>query len=306
MDVHLRDLRYFVAVAEELSFTRAATRLYVSQPVLSKQIRQLERNLRATLLRRDSRGVTLSPAGLALLPHAQRLLKEWSEAADEAVAADAQDHRVLRVGLQTSIGRDLYPAASRRFAALAEGWRLSTRLHSWTDPSAGLLDDTSDVAFLWLPAPPEIDHQVLMVEPRWVALPSSHRLASSEEVEFWELLDEPFIAMPPEAGAMREFWLATAERHGHPVSIGAETATSDETFEAIASGLGVHLLAAGNAVIYARPGITCRPVRGLSPCSLAVAWRHGNRRPEVHAFVAACLEAARSTNSVSLDADHAR
>src|SRR5215208_1884327 len=78
MDVHLRDLRYFVAVAEELSFTRAATRLYVSQPVLSKQIRQLERNLRATLLRRDSRGVTLSPAGLALLPHAQRLLKEWS------------------------------------------------------------------------------------------------------------------------------------------------------------------------------------------------------------------------------------
>jgi DNA-binding transcriptional LysR family regulator len=127
MDVHLRDLRYFVAVAEELSFTRAAKRLYVSQPVLSKQIRQLERNLRATLLRRDSRGVTLSPAGLALLPHAQRLLKEWSEAADEAVAADAQDHRVLRVGLQTSIGRDLYPAAS---AALRRAGRGLAAVHA--------------------------------------------------------------------------------------------------------------------------------------------------------------------------------
>ncbi len=86
--------------------------------------------------------------------------------------------------------------------------------------------------------------------------------------------------------------LATAERDGHPVRIGAEAATPEETFETVAAGLGVHLLAAGNAAIYARPDITCRPVRGLSPCSLTIAWRHGDRRPQVHAFVAACLDAA--------------
>ena len=83
MDVHLRDLRYFVAVAEEGSFTHAADRLHVSQPGLSKQIRQLERSLGATLLRRDHRGVGLTAAGAALLPEAQRLLGAWDGVARE-------------------------------------------------------------------------------------------------------------------------------------------------------------------------------------------------------------------------------
>src|SRR5262245_12220485 len=252
MDVHLRDLRYFVAVAEELSFTRAAERLYVSQPALSKQLRQLERTLRVTLLRRDSRGVTLTPAGALLLPQARRLLEAWDEAARTAAEAEAHDRRVLRVGLQTSIGRDLYPAVSRRFAELQAGWRLSLRVRDWTDPSAGLLDQTTDAALVWLPAPAGLEYRVLLVEPRWVALPDGHRLAGREQVDFGELLDEPFVALPAEAGPMRDFWLATAERSGRPAHIAAEVTTADETFEAVASGVGVHLLAAGNAAIYTR------------------------------------------------------
>jgi DNA-binding transcriptional LysR family regulator len=297
MDVHLRDLRYFVAVAEELSFTRAAARLYVSQPALSKQLRQLERTLRVTLLRRDSRGVTLTAAGALLLPRARRLLEAWDEAAGTVAEAQAHDRRVLRVGLQTSIGRDLYPAVSRRFAELQAGWRLSLRVCEWTDPSAGLLDQTTDVALAWLPIPAGLEYRMLLVEPRWVALPGGHRLAEREQIDLGELLDEPFIALPAEAGPMRDFWLATAERDDHPASIAVEVATADETFEAVAAGLGVHLLAAGNAAIYARPGITCRPVGGLSPCSLTVAWRRGDQRDEVRVFVQASLEAARSTAS---------
>jgi DNA-binding transcriptional LysR family regulator len=297
MDVHLRHLRYFVAVVEELSFTRAAERLYVSQPVLSKQLRQLERTLRVTLLRRDSRGVTLTPTGALLLPQARRLLEAWDEAARTAAEAEAHDRRVLRVGLQTSIGRGLYPAVSRRFAELQAGWRLSLRVRDWTDPSAGLLDQTTDVALVWLPVPAGIQHRVLLVEPRWVALPSGHRLAEREQVDFGELLDEPFVALPAEAGPMRDFWLAAVERGGRPARVAVEVATADETFEAVASGQGVHLLAAGNAAIYARPGITCRPVGDLSPCSLAVAWRRGDQRDQVHGFVRASLEAARSTAS---------
>ena len=74
MDVHGRDLRYFVAVAEELHFTRAAERLFVSQPALSKQIRSLERQLGAELFVRDRHGVTLTPAGAVLLPYARDVL----------------------------------------------------------------------------------------------------------------------------------------------------------------------------------------------------------------------------------------
>jgi len=78
MDVHLRDLRYFVAVAEELHFTRAAERLFVSQPALSKQVRALERQLRRPLFERDRRAVRLAAAGRALLEPARALLRDWA------------------------------------------------------------------------------------------------------------------------------------------------------------------------------------------------------------------------------------
>ncbi|MDF3148982.1 LysR family transcriptional regulator, partial [Streptomyces sp. T21Q-yed] len=81
MDVHVRDLRYFTTVAEELHFTRAAERLYVSQPALSKQVRALERQLGVELFRRGPQGVSLTEAGTALLPHARRVLDAWAEGA---------------------------------------------------------------------------------------------------------------------------------------------------------------------------------------------------------------------------------
>ncbi len=80
-DVHVRDLRYFVTVAEELHFTRAAERLYVSQPALSKQVRALERQLGVELFHRGPQGVTLTEAGAALLPHAREVLRTWAEGA---------------------------------------------------------------------------------------------------------------------------------------------------------------------------------------------------------------------------------
>src|SRR5690606_29677919 len=104
MDVHLRDLRYFTAVAEELSFTRAAERLHVSQPALSKQIRGLERALRATLFDRDRRQVRLTPAGQALLGTARRVLAEWDDGTTAVADAVAQQQRTLRVGTLTAIG----------------------------------------------------------------------------------------------------------------------------------------------------------------------------------------------------------
>jgi DNA-binding transcriptional LysR family regulator len=216
----------------------------------------------------------------------------WDDAARAVLAAHAQDSRVLRLGMQTSLGRDLYPAVLKLFTARQPDWRLTLRLYEWTDPSAGLFDERTDAAFLWLPVPTGLEYRTLLREPRWVALPSGHRLAELPEVDFTDLLDEPFVALPPQVGAARDFWLAAEERTGRPARIGQEVSTPDEAFEAIASGHGVHLLAAGNADIYARPGITCRPVRGVSACRLAVAWRTGDQRSSVAAFVTACVVAA--------------
>ena len=99
MDVHLRDLRYFVAVAEELSFTRAARRLYVSQPALSKQIRQLEHDIGTSLFERTTNGTTLTPAGAALHRHALLLLRLADAAPDLARSAVGQSREVVHIGI---------------------------------------------------------------------------------------------------------------------------------------------------------------------------------------------------------------
>ena len=292
MDAHLRDLRYFVAVAEELHFGRAAERLHLSQPALSKQVRSLETALRAQLFRRDRRHVELTAAGTALYGVARDLLRDWDEGV--AVVADeaAREARILRVGTLTSIGRALYPAIMDRFAKRQPGWRVELRSFGWGDATGGLRDQAADAAFVWLPVDFLIESEVLAVERRFVALGALHPLAGRSSVSFDEIADEPVAALPASAGAARDFWLAASARGGRPARVAAEVSTADEVFEVVSSGAAIALLAEGNAVIYARPGIVCIPVNGLAPARLAIAWRRDDRRPAVRDFVQACREVA--------------
>jgi DNA-binding transcriptional LysR family regulator len=302
MDAHLRNLRYFVLVAEELHFSRAAERLHVSQPALSKQVRQLERELHFPLFHRDRRRVELTAAGEALLPAARRLLADWDASLAAAEARAIEEGKVLRVGFQTSVGGGLYQAIAARFAELRPDWRLVLSLHAWSDPTSGLLDKSADVAYLWLPAGAEdtIEVQLLRSERRFVALPAGHRLAGRKGLQMADLLEEPFVALPAEAGPLRDYWLALDARGGRPARVGAEAATPDETFEAVATGHGVVLIAEGNTTVYPRPGIVFRPVIDLEPCQLAIAWRRGDRRAAVRELVKASVEVATQTHEPAL------
>lgn len=291
MDVHVRDLRYFVAVAEELSFTRAAARLYIAQPSLSKQIRQLETSLRVTLFDRDHRSVALTAAGAALLPQARQIIEQWAVAQRAISDAVAAQRTTLTVGFHTRIGRGLIPSVTTEMAALLPEWKLLFRQVSWRDPTVGLAGGEVDVAIAWLPIPDdgEFSWKVVATEDRWVALSSGHRLASRAVVPFDELADEPFIALPPAAGALREFWLGS-DRRTRPARVVAEAETAEEAIEAVGSGLGVVLLSAGNAALYQRDDIVYRPVGGLSPSELAVVWRSGDDRRAVRIFADACTQ----------------
>ncbi|WP_217707156.1 LysR family transcriptional regulator [Nonomuraea rhodomycinica] len=292
--MHGRDLRYFVTTAEELHFTRAAERLFVSQPALSKQIRMLERQLGAPLFERDPQGVRLTPVGAALLPHARRVLAAWDESWAAVVRARSEQRATLVVGMSTSPGRGgLLPAIRSRFTALHPEATVRLRQVGWEDPTAGLADGAADVAFVWLPlpAPERYAWTVVAEEPRLVAMPDGHRLAGHEVVDFAELLDEPFLALPEAAGPLRDHWLALDARDGRPVRVGAEIAGTDETYEALVDGRGVCLLASGNAPLLTLGGVVTRPVRGLSPSRLALAWRAGDRRPLVQDYVRACRQA---------------
>jgi DNA-binding transcriptional LysR family regulator len=289
MDVHLRDLRYFVAVAEYLHFTRAAEALFVSQPALSKQIGLLEKQLRTQLFQRDRRGVSLTRAGEALLPQARELLAAWDESQQVIAAAAHQQEATLLIGISTGLGRGLLPGVRAELADFAPQARLRVRQVPWDDPTAGLLSQGSartDAAFVWLPLPPSeaFDWIDVATEARLVALPEHHPLAARERIDMADLLDEPFLALPASSGPLRDYWLAADSRQGHPIRIGAEISSTEETVEALTAGLGVCLLAAGNASLITRDGVVVRPVVGVDRARLVFAWRRDDDRPLLRAL----------------------
>ncbi|CAO5158121.1 LysR family transcriptional regulator [Frankia sp. AiPs1] len=291
MDIHVRDLRYFVAVAEELHFTRAAERLFVSQPALSKQIRLLERRLAVDLFERDRRSVRLTDAGAMLLPHARSVLSAWGDA-DSALAG----HRAalalnLVVGMSTSPGRGLLPALRSRFRSRQPAADFELRQVQWDDPTAGLADGSCDLAFVWLPLPSGRDYASVVIaeEPLLVALWEGHPLAARVELRLADLVDEPFLALPEDAGELRDFWLLTALRPAPP-RIGAVVRSAEETYEALVGGVGIVLLAAGNAPLLQRAGVVTRPLVDAPRGQFALSWRRDDQRQVVTDFARACQE----------------
>jgi DNA-binding transcriptional LysR family regulator len=300
MDVHLRDLRYFVAVAEQLHFTRAAEALFVSQPALSKQIRALEGQLRTDLFERNRRGVVLTPAGRALLDEAREVLAAWEHAEHALAEALADGATTVTVGISTGVGRGLLPAVRARFSAAAPDARLVLRQVPWGDATAGLAasgdERTGRRARMAAPA----RRQPVLLDRGRHGTPArgdagrSPAWPARDAVDFAELLDEPFLALPAASGPLRDFWLAIEDRGGHPAVVGAEVATTEETVEALQAGLGVCLVAEGNAPQVERDGVVTRPVAGVDASRLVLAWRHDDDRPLVSLLANAVAGAARS------------
>ncbi|MFB7508905.1 LysR family transcriptional regulator [Streptomyces broussonetiae] len=297
MDVDTRLLRSFLAVAEEGSLTRAAERVFVSQPALTKQIRQLETQLAVRLFDRSRAGMALTDAGRELARRAPELLARWDDAQRATKAAGRRAARVLRVGFVASAANEATQDIVAEFARRRPGRRAELRQASWSNPSAGLADGEVDAALLRLPFPGQgaLRVEVLFSEARWVALPSGHPLAGRDAIAFRELWDEPFVAAPEQTGAWREHWLAADEREGRPVRVGAVTEQPDDWLNAIASGYDIALAPMSAARFYARPGVVYRPVTGVSPTRVGVAWAPADdHNPVVRDFVRCCLELARS------------
>ncbi|GIG68166.1 LysR family transcriptional regulator [Phytomonospora endophytica] len=293
MDVDTRLLRYFAAVADEGNLSRAAERLFVSQPTLTKQIRQLERALGAVLFTRSRAGMALTEAGRALAARVPELLAGWDEVAAETRRAAGRASRVLRVGFLASAANEATRRIIVAFRERRPDWRVEMVQSSWGDPTAGLAGGGVGAALVRLPFPGQDGLRVeeLFSEPRLLAVHSAHPLAARDRVDFAELLDEPFVAAPVETGAWRDFWLASERRGGRPPVVGAVTDQPDAWLSAIANGDGVALAPESAARFYARPGITYLPVDGVEPTRVGVAWTAaGDADAVVRDFVACCLE----------------
>jgi len=281
--MELRHLRYFVAVAEECHFGRAAERLHIAQPPLSQQIRQLEAELGVQLLTRSTRRVELTPAGARYLERARAILAGVDAAGEEAVlVADGRIGRVA-IGFTGSATYELLPSLSRRLRLQSPSLELDLRGELLTlSQVTGLLDRTLDVGFLRPPVRvPEIFVHPLRQEPLVVVLPQSHPQAAHTQVRLTDLAEETFISYPSHhRSVVHDAVLDACQAAGFtPRAI--EVAETSTLVSFVAAGLGVALVPA--SVQHLRiSGAIYRPLAGASPMvELAVATRQGETSPAV-------------------------
>lgn len=271
MQVTLRQVEAFLAVAEEKHFGRAAERLHVSPPWLSQTIKDLERALGVRLLARTTRSVALTDAGAIFATLAGRAVRDL----ETAVASVAERGRQRRITLGYTIGAglDLVPDLLRTFTARHPDLTVTTREFDFSDPTAGLREREVDIAVV---RPPigltglvSID---LLTEPRVACLPEGHRLAERETVRVEELLAEPIVAAPTSPGPWRDYWILTDYRTS-PAPVVAEAPTFEAELHLIARGVGISISAMAASRWYRRPGVAFVPISDLEPCHVALAWR---------------------------------
>jgi DNA-binding transcriptional LysR family regulator len=197
----LRHLRYFVVVAEELNFSRAATRLHMAQPPLSVAIRQLEQELRTDLFIRTSREVRLTEAGRTLLEGARRTLAEADRAVSAAKRAGEGALGLLRVAFSWSARFETLPALGRAFRRLRPHVELLTQ-EMWNAPMSDALQKGEvDLGIALCPEPaPGLDSEPVRRERASAVIPAAHPLATSRSVALGDLADETFVMFPRELG----------------------------------------------------------------------------------------------------------
>lgn len=300
-DVELRLLRYFVVTAEELHVGRAAARLFISQPALSKQIKLLEREFGVALFRRGPRGVSLTPDGSVLLPAARETLA----AADRLVelvdqVAGSRTGR-LRVGFVGQAANELTSVLLRRFAEQNPGVAVDLQQFAMRDLSAGLRERTVNLAIVRLPISLDgIRLQPLFTEGRVAVLPTSHPFAVRPRLAVEELFGEPWLQPESPDPVYRAFALATRQRVAAPM-LGPVVRTVDELLEAVLALKGICLAPASAARYYSRPGIAYVPVVDADPSIVALAWRGDppGLTPAGSAFVRLAHELSTSDVAVS-------
>jgi DNA-binding transcriptional LysR family regulator len=279
VDIEIRHLRYFVAVAESAGFTAAARRLHVAQQVLSAQIRQLEDAVGAVLFERTNRGASLTPAGDAFLLGARETIRSLDRAVGAARRHSASAAGRLAVGLSVAAGGELPTRVMADFAAAHPDVDVQLSTFELDHPAAGLLDYRSDIAFVRLPVVAAgIEVEELACEPRVFVLPSGHPLAGLPAVGTADVSGQPWIAAPAAVdgcleGAWRDDWLGSPRPDGAAPVIGAVARTIDEWREHVVAGKGISLCPASAEVHYARPGLAFVPAVGVPPARLALAWR---------------------------------
>ncbi|MFI1093840.1 LysR family transcriptional regulator [Streptomyces sp. NPDC020917] len=303
-ELETRQLRYFVAVAEELHFGRAAERLGMAQPPLTRAIKELERRLGVRLLERTTRQVGLTPAGESLLGDARTALEAVGAAERRARHAGAAEP-ALRLALKADIDGGLLPDILDAYAREEASLRVEFVLGGVGEQAQAVRDGRADVALLLSPFERRgLDSEPVLTEPFLIALTADDPLAARTSLRLadlagWSLPD----GSPAEQGPIsQEHGIKGAPHRSRPpagpASLGdtsRDASDLPQIFKLVELGRMVCFFPRSLTVRYQRPGIAYLPVEDLDPVTLAVAWPQQSRSAAVAAFVRVATSAAAAT-----------
>jgi len=280
--VELRHLRYFIAVAEERHFGRAAARLHIAQAPLSQQIRRLEAELGEPLLYRTTRSVELAPAGEVLLERGREILVAVDSAIDDARRAARGEYGRLAIGFTGSVTYAVLPSLAAALRQELPGVMLDLRGELLTPAQVAQL--TAGTLDLGLLRPPvrerDLSTEVLQSEPLIAVLPQSHPLADSDAVPLEQLKDDPFVAYPSHFRSVLHDAVEDAcAAHGFKPLAAHEVAETATLVSFVAAGLGVSLVPASVRHMTVHGAIYRPLTHDTTRVELAVAWRHDDERP---------------------------
>jgi DNA-binding transcriptional LysR family regulator len=295
--MELRHLRYFVAVAEELHFRRAAERLYVAQPAVSEQIRKFEAELGVRLFDRTHRSVSLTESGKALLGEARRVL-QLAEAAQHAARSASERSRArLRVGYVPDVLPSSVPRAFQHLAAAAAGIEIALETGTPLGLIAGVRDGAVDAAVVSLPAATKgLRVTTLETQPLIVALPAAHARAFDDAVALEQLDPERLIVLQRAANpALHDAVVSLCREAGvAPALVEAAEPRVEAVLLAVAAGGGAALLPRSVSDRYAVPGVRLVELLGVGPTlESAVVTRPDVEHLSVQSFLRAVTYAAR-------------
>lgn len=292
--LELRLLRYAIAVAEELHFARAAERLRLSAPSLSKQIKQLEAVLGYQLFERKTREVLLTPAGAAFVTEARQALVYAERAVECGTAASRGDTGVLSVGYTTAwIESSVLTAIRAAFSAKVQDTILTFHSACTVSQIDLLLKGSLQVGFVVLPADSGgLRMHRIWREPLALALPEDHRLTAQDEIEIRELTEEPMLwqarAVNPQ---LHDHLLRSCQKFGFVPNVVHGVKTPTEAIDWVAAGAGIALVRASTGERIQHKGVA---FRRLAPPGLTietgVAYRGDNRSEALKTLVQSLRE----------------
>jgi DNA-binding transcriptional LysR family regulator len=282
VDLDLKKLRYFVAVADTLNFTKAAEVAYIAQPVLSRQIRALERELGVQLFVRSTRSITLTVAGEQLLADARVLLSSAGAAIRRARLAE-RSAGAFTIAFMPGI---IVTAVARAFGNKHPELDIDVLRTSSEDQVSVLHEGLADVSFIRMPASTRgltVTH--LFTEPRVVALPADHPLAAQVAVHIDELAGLHLLQHPDLVPEWRDIAteLQGAESASDRVRMPA-LRSMEEKVEHVAGGRGIVVVPESAAAQYHRSDVVYRPVLGIAENRVSVAYSSERPRPELEEF----------------------